>query len=147
MAQMELQRGQVALIFDLNHCLRSGKAAKSSMLAHAKQILDRELEIYDSQLPAELQSSSPKVHRAKLFVWLRLYDAIEYAKAERGEVAKVLYKSRLVDEGSEDFQHRMDEAGKRISADLIRAREMVDGGYLELVPLDSLQERSSRLPR
>lgn len=140
--RMDLENGQVAIIFDLNRCLKSGQAAKASMLAHAKAILDQELATYDAKLPIGRRSKSVKVHRHKLFLWLRLYDAIEHAKAERGEVAEILYKHLL--EGSvTDRQHRMTEARKRISADLKRAKEMVEHGYHGLVPLDSLQNRSS----
>jgi hypothetical protein len=140
--RMDLENGQVAMIFDLNRCLESGQAAKASMLAHAKAILDQELETYDSKLPVERRSKSVKVHRHKLFLWLRLYDAIEYAEVERGEVAEILYK-HLLDGPPIDRQHRMTEARKRISADLKRAREMVEHGYHGLVPLDSIQDRSS----
>jgi hypothetical protein len=141
--RMDLESGQVAIIFDLNRCIESGQAAKSSLLAHAKEILDRELETYDETLPAAEQSKIIRVRRDKLFLWLRLYDAIEHFEAGREEVAEILYKDRLKGP-SISRSHRMLDVRKRISADLKRAKEMVESGYLGLVPLDSIQERSSR---
>lgn len=141
--RMELECGQVAIIFDLNRCIESGRSAMTPLLGHAKEILDRELVAYEKTLPQEQRSKVNRIRRDKLLLWLRLYDA-EHSGAERGEMAEILYADRLKGP-ARDYQHRITEVRKRISADLKRAREMVERGYLGLVPLDSLQERSSRL--
>jgi hypothetical protein len=140
--RMELKDGQVAIIFSLNRCIESGRSAMIPLLGHAKEILERELAAYETTLPAERHSKVIRIRRDKLFLWLRLYDA-EHSGADRGEMAEILYADRLKGPARE-YQHRITEARKRISADLKRAREMVESGYLGLVPLDSLQERSSR---
>lgn len=140
--RMDLESGQVAMIFNLNRCLESGQAAKSSMLEHARKILDQELKAYVAKLSTGERAKTSKFRRNKLFLWLRLYDAIEYAEAERSEVAEVLYK-HLVDVPAIDRQQGMTAASKRISADLKRAKEMVEYDYRGLIPLDSIQERSS----
>lgn len=140
--RMELKSGQVAIIFDLNRCVESGRSAMTPLLGHAKEILDRELVAYEMTLPEDRRSKIIKIRRDKLLLWLRLYDA-EHSGADRGEMAEVLYSDKL--KGPvRDRQHRLTEVRKRISADLKRANEMVESGYLGLVPLDSLQERSSR---
>lgn len=143
--RMELEQGQVAIIFDLNRCIESGRSAMTSMLGHAKEILGRELAAYEESQSEERRSKVNRIRRNKLFLWLRLYDA-EYSRADRGEMAEILYADRLKGPAT-DQQYRMTEVRKRISADLNRAREMVQSGYLGLVPLDSLQERSPRLVR
>lgn len=139
--RMELESGQVAIIFDLNRCIDSGRSAITSLLGHAKEVLDQELTAYEDTLPDGRRSKVNRIHRDKLVLWLRLYDA-EYSGADRGEMAQVLYADRLKGP-TIDHQHRMTEVRQRISADLKRAREMVESGYLGLVPLDSLQDRSS----
>ncbi|MBC8726600.1 DUF2285 domain-containing protein [Paraburkholderia sp. 31.1] len=143
--RMELESGQVAIVFDLNRCIESGRSAMAPLLGHAKEILDRELAAYEKTLPDGQRSKVNRIRRDKLLLWLRLYDA-EYSGADRGEMAEVLYADRLKGPARE-YQHRITEVRKRISADLKRAREMVESGYLGLVPLDSLQDRSSRLVR
>ena len=140
--RMELEEGQVAIIFDLNRCIESGRSAMTLLLGHAKEVLERELAAYEKTLPVERHSKVNKIRRDKLFLWLRLYDA-EHSHADRGEMAEILYADRLKGPAI-DYQHRITEVRKRISADMKRAHEMVEGGYLGLVPLDSLQERSSR---
>ncbi|MBK5119193.1 hypothetical protein IQ288_04790 [Burkholderia sp. R-69980] len=140
--RMELENGQVAMIFDLNRCLESGQAAKSSMLAHARKILDQELDTYVGKPSTESRAKTNRYRRNKLFLWLRLYDAVEYAKVERSEVAEVLYR-HLLDVPAVDRQQGKTDASKRLSADLKRAKEMVEYDYRGLVPLDSIQKRSS----
>ncbi|MDF3838554.1 hypothetical protein P3W85_37315 [Cupriavidus basilensis] len=139
--QLTLTTGQFAVVFDLNCSLTSGKAAKTSLLKHAQELLDQQFARFEESLPTPQRPRIIKVRRNKLFHWLRLHDAIEFANADRDEVRKALYGDPVRWPERERSQ-KMREAMKKMSIDLKRAREMVDGGYLELVPLDSLQERS-----
>lgn len=141
------QLGQVALIFDLDATVTSGPAAIDAYLWDARRTLMEERNRYISTLSSSdervVRVKSPSIRKAKLFTWLRTYDAIECMGVSQKEAAKILYPEDFV---PEPFTKKTKEltAQKRVSDDRRRAMSLVDNEYLSLVPLDYLQDKSKR---
>lgn len=141
------QLGQVALIFDLDATVTSGPAAIDAYLWDARRTLMEERNRYISTLSSSdgrvVRVKSPSIRKAKLFTWLRTYDAIECMGTSQKEAAKILYPEDFV---PEPFTKKTKEltAQKRVSDDRRRALSLVDNEYLSLVPLDYLQDKSKR---
>ncbi len=141
--RFELRPGYAILMVDLTQATKSGRAALTSLLRHAKELLAIELDKYEKTLPQSQRTKTPKVRRDKLFIWLRIYDAIEYWKVAEEDVIRVLYPY-LFREGHESPDSGWESARKMFRYQLKRARQMVKQDYLTLVPLDYLQEKSSK---
>ncbi|WP_338845593.1 hypothetical protein V8J88_17895 [Massilia sp. W12] len=88
-------------------------------------------------MPPDHRTKTPKVRRDKLFMWLRIYDAIEYSKASEEDVIPEFYGKQRKPSDPD-----WDSTRKKLKYDLKRARQMVKQDYLFLVPLDYLQEKS-----
>lgn len=137
--RFELRPGYAVLMVDLTQTTKAGRAALNSLLSHAKELLATELDKYEKTLPPDQRTKTPKVRRDKLFIWLRIYDAIEYSKASEEDVIREFYGKRR-NPSDPDW----DSTRKKLKYDLKRARQMVKQEYLTLVPLDYLQEKSSK---
>nr|WP_315253385.1 DUF6499 domain-containing protein [uncultured Duganella sp.] len=139
--------GQVALIFDLDATVSSGPAAIDAFLWDARRTLMEERAKYISALPSSdervVRARSPSIRKAKLFSWLRTYDATEYKGVSQKDAARILYPEDFV---PDRFTKKTKElaAQKRVSDDRKRAMSLVDNEYLALVPLDYLQQKSKR---
>lgn len=132
--ELDLSRGEVALVFDLKQVRYGGTAAITTLLNHAKEILFKELQTYGKKLDADEKPSISKPRRKRFFLLLRLYDAKEHNKASNEDIMKILYASKL-EKGKPISADKKIELGKTISADFIKAKKMVQSGYLSLVPL------------
>jgi hypothetical protein len=136
----------VAIVFDLDATVSSGPAAIDAFLWYARGLLMEERVRYISTLPAgerTIRAKTKSIGKAKLFNWLRTYDAVAHMGVAQKEVARVLYPADFV---PAQYTQKIKElaAQKRISDDLKRAKSLVDNGYLALVALDYLQEKSKR---
>lgn len=144
---LRLQAGEVALVFDLDSTLASGPAAIDAMLYNAKRILQEQRQVYINSLedhPERVRVKTPKIHKAKLFIWLRVYDAIVHSNVSRLEAAKVLYPGIFK---SDKFTLATKErkARKKISAAFSEAKTLVKDKYRALPPLDYLQDKSKKM--
>ena len=80
-----------------------------------------------------------------LLIWLRLHDAVVHDKANKVEIIKTLFPEFAPHKKADDIDPlELARASKKFAYHLKRAREWVDRDYLTLVPLDYLQERSSK---
>lgn len=137
-----LSIGEVALVFDLSQTLKGGTTAITSLLAHARKILLGEFEHYEETFAKGGGPKMFKPRRSSLFPLLRLHDAIVHAAAQEEEVVRVLYRSFFIEKNNPSEAEIL-KAGDQMKRDFTRAKKLVDGGYLTLVPLDSIQERTS----
>lgn len=140
--KFELRPGYAILMVDLTQTTKAGRAALTSLLSHAKELLAIELDKYEKTLPQSQRTKTPKVRRDKLFIWLRIYDAIEYSKVAEDDVIRELYPHLFMG-GHESPDSGWESARKMFRYQLKRAREMVKHDYLTLVPLDYLQKKLS----
>lgn len=143
---LELNKGDVALVFDLDATLEVGPAAIDALLYDARLTLMNERQNYLNSLHEErrmVRVKTPKIRKAKLFTWLRIFDAVEFSRKSIGDVALAMYPDCFkVDPYTQKTQEL--KARKSVSADLKRAKSLVDGEYLTLIPLDYLQDKSKR---
>jgi len=141
--ELTIGRGKVAVLLDLNQTIRAGKAAIDSMLSHVKADLMGELERYEQALKkkGEVVPSIKKPRRDKLLIRLRILDAM-FANASDEQMILKLYdpyrKTKKLPAGDDLARER-----RKLSIDKKRAKDLMNGGYLELVPLDYLQDKTS----
>jgi hypothetical protein len=140
--KLKLSDGEVALVFDLTQAQKSGKAALTSLLSSAKKTLSAQLELYEKRIVKEERSRIIKPRRAKLLLLLRLYDAKITYHAPEAEIFRELYPAQY-GKNKTLTDRQLLALRKKVSADLIRAKDMVRNGYLSLIPLDYIQEKSS----
>ena len=139
--------GEVALVFDLDATVTTGPAAIDALLWSARGMLIEERAKYLERLPADgrrvIRTKTPSIRKAKLFTWLRVYDAVEYTGMAQKEAAKILYPGDFI---PDKFTGKTKElsAQKRVSDDRKRALSLVDNEYLALIALDYLQDKSKR---
>jgi hypothetical protein len=129
---LNLKRGQVAIVFDLSQTIHAGRAAIDSLLSDARAKLFEELDWYETELAAR-NMPTPKVfkpRRNSLLRWLTLCDALA-ADATDEQLIPVLYPG-----------DPLKTAKKRLAGDKVRAKEMMRQGYLTLVPLAHIQDKS-----
>jgi hypothetical protein len=139
--------GEVALIFDLDATVSTGPAAIDSLLWWARGMLMEERRKYIERLPKDgkriIRTSTPRIRKAKLFTWLRVYDAVEHMRVPQVEVARVLYPDDFIPNEFTGKDNRS-AAKKRVSDDRKRALSLVDNEYLALIAIDYLQDKSKR---
>jgi hypothetical protein len=139
--------GEVVLIFDLDATVSSGPAAIDAFLWSARNTLMEERARYIGTLPEDdarvVRVKSPSIRKAKLFDWLRTYDAVEYMGVSQKEAAEVLYPDDFVPDKFTKKTKGL-AAQKKVSDDRKRAMSLVSNEYLALVPLDYLQDKSKR---
>jgi hypothetical protein len=136
-----LSAGEVAIVFNLGSTLYSGKAAIAAQLYHAKKCLLNQLIKYEQKLPADKKPKIRKPHRDLWPLLLRLYDAKMHCNASADEIIKILYTSKRNKEKELDKLDKI-AVGKKISTHFKLAKQMVDTGYLALIPLDFIQNRT-----
>ncbi|OEZ88602.1 Uncharacterized conserved protein [Janthinobacterium sp. OK676] len=139
---LTLKQGEVAVVLDLSRTISAGRAAVESMLSHVRADLMAEMDRYESLLRLK-DAPLPKIkkpRRHKLLIRLRILDAI-YANASDDEIITCIYppynRTRTLPTGD-----ALSRARRMLSEDKKRARALMNGGYLELVPLDYLQDKS-----
>ena len=133
--ELTLNRGEVALVFDLMQVKVGGLAAIDAQLYTARTTLIEFLKEIDEK-PA-----SRRVTKDGLFELLRVYDGVDHSGKSQSEVARVLYPEAFVEtlNGSDD---RAEGARKKVHDQLKRARKMVASGYLALPSRDYRTDRS-----
>ncbi|RZI43679.1 DUF2285 domain-containing protein [Herbaspirillum sp. HC18] len=139
--KFKMSMKKVAIVFDLSQTIKGGEAVITSLLDHAKEILTEEMYLYAQTLPEDQRPKQHKPHENMYLTWLRVYDAIAgYSEAEE-EVAKVLFPDKfgMREELSDDEKQK---ARKKVRALFRRAQEIVDEGYLQLVPRDYLPKKT-----
>lgn len=134
-----LREGQIALIFDLSQSSVAGTAALTAMESQVSALLREALKRAQQE-----GIVTPKVFKPPtkplLAKYLRLYDAVQYFKAARDDIVRVLYpqfwdkKAQAIADGARDA------APKAISKNLQAARQLVEHQYQRLVPLDITRE-------
>ncbi|NRR29021.1 hypothetical protein HSX11_02380 [Oxalobacteraceae bacterium] len=139
--------GEVALVFDLDATVSSGPAAIDAFLWDARRMLMEERTRFIATLPRNearvVRVKSPRIRKAKLFDWLRTYDAVEHMGVSQKEAAEVLHPDDFVPDKFTKKTKGL-AAQKKVSDDRKRAMSLVSNEYLALVPLDYLQDKSKR---
>jgi hypothetical protein len=142
-AMFNLSPGDVAMVFNLGNTRYGGKAAITAQLNHAKTYLLKELIKFEVDLSEEQASKIQKPHRKLWPLLIRLYDAKVHCNASVEEIIQVLYTSEK-EKGKELDPIEKIAIRKKISAHFKRAKEMVETGYLQLVALDFIQDRTEK---
>ncbi|KAB8050756.1 hypothetical protein GCN74_26790 [Janthinobacterium sp. FT14W] len=139
-----LKNGQVAIVFDLSRTVGGGLAAINSMLSHAKMRLFKELEEYDKSFNGKGREAPQikKPRRDKLLQRLRICDAI-HMDATDEEIILNFYPFSC-SENKLPTGVELARVVRLIKEDKKAAKELMEGGYLALVPLDYRQDKSSR---
>ncbi len=140
-----LRPGEVALVFDLDATVGSGPASITAFLQHARKLLIDERIRYLKSLPSsnrKIRFTSPRIRKSKLLTYLRTYDAVVHAGVTQKAAAQILYPNDFVPDAGKKTKARAAET--RISADLAKAKQLVESEYLALIPLDYLQDKSKR---
>lgn len=140
----DLKFGEVALVIDLGRTANAGRAALTAMLVDARGRLDQELE----KLGRGLSKSGGKLpqvrkpRRNMLLQRLRMCDAM-WARATDDELIRVFFKGHCRDGALPAAYERQQVIRKvrRLQNDAIK---MMERGYLELIPLHYIQDKSSK---
>lgn len=135
-----LERGEVLMVFDLKRTVTGGRAAISAMIANAKRALYGELDKFESSLSKQ-GKPLPRVlkpRRDKLLPRLRMLDAM-WKQATDDELSRAFYPGHYAF-GKEPDAYEKARIIRKIRDDQRAAIQMMESGYLELVPLDYLEE-------
>lgn len=135
--EFTLDRGEVALVFDLMQVEKGGIAAIDAQLHTARTTLIE----YLQEIGAKCATT--RVTKIGLFELLRIYDGVEYSCVTPTEVAKVLYPDAFTTT-SKGYDDRATQARRKLHDQLARARRMVKSGYLALPSRDYRQDRAKR---
>lgn len=138
----DLERGEVALVFDLRRVVSGGRAAMRSMIANATLDLYSELEKFENSL-LRAGDRVPKIIKprpVKLLLRLRMCDAM-WKRATDEELMRVFYPGNYL-KGSSPTPERRAQTIRKIREDQRAAIQLMESGYLELVPLDYLAVES-----
>lgn len=140
----DLKFGEVALVIDLGRTANAGRAALTAMLVDARGRLDMELEKLAQGL-SKSGSNLPQIRKPRrnlLLQRLRMCDAL-WARATDDELIRVFFKGHCRDGVLPTAYERQQVIRKvrRLQNDAIK---MMEGGYLELIPLHYIQDKSSK---
>jgi hypothetical protein len=133
---LSLQRGEVALVFDLNQVTNLGRAALDAQLNAARQTLEEYLQCIDGK------PQSNRISKIGLLNCLRVFDAIEFAKVAPSTCAKTLYPDDFKTDDKGVLGDRAAAARTKVFAIRKRALRLVQNDYLLLPPRDYRQDRS-----
>jgi hypothetical protein len=140
----ELERGEVALVIDLRRTVGAGRAAIAAMLADARSRLDDELAKFEKGLTKSGDDlpEIKKPRRDKLLQRLRMCDAM-WKRATDDELIQVFYHG-YCENGMLPTGYKRAEVIRKIRREQKAAIAMMESGYLELIPLHYIQDKSSR---
>ena len=140
----ELERGEVAFVIDLRRTVGGGRAAIAAMLADARSRLDGELDNFGREL-TKSGSDLPKIkkpRRDKLLRRLRMCDAM-WKRATDDELIRVFYPGYCLD-GKLPNGYERAQVIRKVRDEQRAAITMMTSGYLELIPLHYIQDKSSK---
>jgi hypothetical protein len=139
-----LEYGEVAFVVDMRRTLDSGRAAITAMLKDARKRLDEELERFESEVRKTNRKilGIPKLRREKLLRRLRMCDAM-WKRAADDDLIREFYRGHCKGEELPTGYERANVI-RKIRKDQRAAIEMMERGYLALVPLDYIQDKSSK---
>jgi len=140
----ELEFGEVALVIDLRRTASAGRAALTAMLSDARARLDQELDKLGRGL---LQSGSrlPQVRKPRrnmLLQRLRMCDAM-WVRATDDELIRGFFGGYCRD-GALPVGYEREQVIRKVRRLQSDAIKMIDGGYLELIPLYYIQDKSTK---
>lgn len=139
----ELEFGEVAFVIDLRQSVRSGRAAITSMFMDARSLLDDEFEKFEKNLKKSggRLPEIVKPRRNQLLPRLRMCDAM-WKRASDDELIRVFYPGYCIDGLPTGYQRGA--AIRKVRALQSEAIRMMEEGYLELIPLHHIQDKSSK---
>ena len=140
----KLEPGEVALVIDLRRTVGAGRAAIAAMLTDARSRLDDELGKFEREL-IKSRSELPEIRkprRNKLLQRLRMCDAM-WKRATDDELIRVFYPGYCAD-GALPTGYERAQVIRKVRAEQKAAIRMMESGYLELIPLYYIQDKSSK---
>lgn len=140
----ELERGEVAFVIDLRRSVHAGRAAITAMLIDARDRLDEELAKFERGLE-KTGSELPEIRkprRNKLLQRLRMCDAM-WKRATDDELIRGFYAGHCTN-GALPTGYERAQVVRKIRKEQRAAIRMMQGGYLELIPLYHIQDKSSK---
>jgi hypothetical protein len=141
--QFPVEAGRIFIVFDLMQTIDAGRAAIGAMLADAKVRINNELDRLGEEMKWT-ENRAPKIikpRRDKLIHWLILCDACQYGAPDEQKI-RLLYPKQCLN-GKFPVGEQLETIRTRIRRDEQRALEMLSYGYLSLVPLDHIQDKST----
>ena len=139
-----LEPGEVAFVIDLRRTVGAGRAAIAAMLVDARGRLDNEVSKFEREL-TKSSSNLPEIkkpRRNKLLQRLRMCDAM-WKRATDDELIRVFYPGYCVD-GMLPTGYERAQVIRKIRGEQKAAITMMEGGYLALIPLHYIQDKSSK---
>jgi hypothetical protein len=140
----ELEFGEVALVIDLRRTANAGRAALTAMLLDARGRLDQELEKLGQGL-SKSGNKLPQIRKPRrnlLLQRLRMCDAM-WMRATDDELIRVFFAGYCRN-GSLPVGHEREQVIRKVRRLQSDAIKMMDGGYLELIPLYYIQDKSTK---
>ena len=140
----ELEFGQVAFVIDMRRSVSAGRAAITAMFIDARSRVDEELRKFEEKLKKN-SGKVPEIvkpRRDKLLPRLRMCDAM-WKRATDDELIWVFYPG-YCQNGVVPTGYERERVMKKVRAEQTEAIRMMEEGYLELVPLHHIQDKSSR---
>ena len=139
-----LEPGEVAFVIDLRRTLDAGRAAMTAMVIDVRKRLDEELVRFEKSLSRSGHKVSKicKPRRDKLLQRLRMCDAM-WKRATDDELIRKFYPSSCK-AGVPPTGDARAQVIRKVRRDQKAAIEMMMSGYLSLVPLDYIQDKSSK---
>jgi hypothetical protein len=138
-----LEFGEVAFVIDLRQSVRSGRAAITSIFMDARSLLDHEFEKFEKALKKSggRLPEIVKPRRNQLLPRLRMCDAM-WKRASDDELIRVFFPGYCIDGMPVGYQRGA--AIRKVRALQSEAIRMMEEGYLELIPLHHIQDKSSK---
>jgi len=140
----ELEFGEVALVIDLRRTASAGRAALTAMLLDARGRLDQELEKLGPGL-SKSGSKLPQIRKPRrnlLLQRLRMCDAM-WMRATDDELIRVFFAG-FCRNGSLPVGHEREQVIRKVRRLQSDAIKMMESGYLELIPLYYIQDKSTK---
>lgn len=140
----QLERGEVALVVDLRRTVDAGRAALTAMLLDARSQLEEKLREFEKGLNSS-GSKLPEIRkprRNKLLQRLRMCDAM-WKRATDDELIRVFHPGYCKN-GALPTGYERAAVIRKIRDEQRAAIRMMEIGYLELIPLYHIQDKSSK---
>ncbi|MFC0351792.1 DNA -binding domain-containing protein [Undibacterium danionis] len=136
-SRLSLKNEDAFIIINLEKTVKTGRTAINSILSDLKGKLNNALDQIEKEREA-LDMRGPKIvkpRRHLLIHRLKLFDAYSCGASEEQIIRMITKKAPPTGE-------KLKAIRARIKRTMLHAVEMVNGGYLSLVPLDYIQNKS-----
>jgi hypothetical protein len=136
-SRLSLKKEDALIVINLEKTVKTGRTAINSILSDLKGRLNNALDQIEKEREA-LDMRAPKIVRPRrllLIDRLKIFDAYQCGASEEQII-------RMITKKAPPTGDKLKALRTKIKRAKLRATEMVNGGYLSLVPLDYIQNKS-----